>query len=238
MSIYERTMRDGIRRRTARRELFVSEQSGAICLSGATRGGLVRGKTADRRVQRTRLLLHKALISLILQKKYESITVQEILDRADVGRSTFYMHFRDKDDLLVIGFENLKSLLQSAQEGAVPAPGKSYEKIIAFSLAMFEHGHEYRAVNRALLGSHAEAVVRRQIHSALVAIVGQELKVQFQKRKRGDCLVSAELLTHFLVSTYISVLTWWLQAKNPMPPREIDAAYRHLVLPCLASIFG
>ena len=198
----------------------------------------MKGQMADRRVQRTRLLLHKALLSLILEKKYESITVQEILDRADVGRSTFYVHFRDKDALLVIGFENLKSLLQSAQEGAVPAPGKSYERIIAFSLAMFEHGHEYRAVNRALLGSNAEAVVRRQIHSALAAVVSQEMKVQLQTRKRGALAVSPELLTHFLVSTYVSVLTWWLRARNPMPPREIDAAYRHLVLPCLASIFG
>ena len=68
-------------------------------------------KTPDRRVQRTRRLLHKALMSCILEKKYESITVQEILNRADVGRSTFYVHFRDKDELLVSGFGELQSLL-------------------------------------------------------------------------------------------------------------------------------
>jgi AcrR family transcriptional regulator len=66
----------------------------------------------DRRVQRTRRLLHKAL-SLILEKKYESITVQELLDRADVGRSTFYMHFQDKDELLLSGFQYLQSFLES-----------------------------------------------------------------------------------------------------------------------------
>jgi len=54
-------------------------------------------------------------MSCILEKKFESITVQEILDRADVGRSTFYMHFRDKDELLVRGFGELQSLLKSAQ---------------------------------------------------------------------------------------------------------------------------
>ena len=63
-------------------------------------------KPPDRRVQRTRRLLHKALMTEVLDKKYESITVQEILDRADVGRSTFYTHFHDKDELLVSGFEN------------------------------------------------------------------------------------------------------------------------------------
>ncbi len=103
---------------------------------------------------------------------------------------------------------------------------------------MFEHVYEYRHVNRALLGSNAEAVVRRHIHSALVALVHQEVRLELQRRKRGNCPVSPELLTHFLVSTCISVLTWWLNSRNPVPPKDIDAAYRHLVLPCLASIFG
>jgi len=199
----------------------------------------VTEKKLDRRVQRTRRLLHDALISLILEKKYESITVQEILDRADVGRSTFYLHFQDKDELLYSGFQNLESLLKSVQASYAPVSGKSaYERIIGFSLAMFEHAKEYREVHRALLGSNAEPIVRRHIHSALAGVIRQEVRVELLKRKRENSPVSPELLTHFLVSTFISVLTWWLNAKNPVPPRDIDVAYRHLVLPCLASIFG
>jgi AcrR family transcriptional regulator len=177
------------------------------------------------------------MMSCILEKKYESITVQEILDRADVGRSTFYVHFRDKDELLVSGFGELQSLLKSAQAASAALPGKSYERVIGFSLAMFEHASEYRRVNRALFGSKAEAIVRRQIHSVLASIVGKEVEVQFRRQKRVTSSVSPELLTHFLLSTYISVMSWWLNAKNPAPPKEIDASYRHLVLPCLASIF-
>jgi len=197
----------------------------------------VAEKITDRRVQRTRRLLHKALMSLILEKKYESITVQEILDRADVGRSTFYMHFQDKDELLFSGFQYLQNFLESVQGASATVPGKSYERIIGFSLAMFEHAHEYRRVNRALLGSHAEAVVRRRIQSVLAGIVSRELRLELQSRKR-NLPVSSELLAHFLVSTYISALTWWLNSKNPCPPKDIDEAYRQLVLPCLASIFG
>ena len=195
-------------------------------------------KTTDRRVQRTRLLLHKALMSLILEKKYESITVQEILDRANVGRSTFYLHFRDKGDLLFSGFQYLESFLESVQTTSMTVSGKSYERIIGFSLAMFEHAHEYRRVNRALLGSSAEAVVRRRIQSVLAGIVGRELKLELQNRKRGNLSVSPELLSHFIVSTFISVMTWWLNSKNPVPPKDIDVAYRHLIVPCLTSIFG
>lgn len=192
----------------------------------------------DRRVQRTRRLLHQALMSLILEKKYESITVQAILDRADVGRSTFYMHFQDKDDLLFSGFQYLESFLESVQTTSTTPPGKSYERIIAFSPAMFEHAHEYRRVNRALLGSDAEAVVRRRIHSVLAGIVWRELKLELQRRKRANFSVSVELLAHFLVSTFISVMTWWLNSKSPVSPKEIDVAYRRLVMPCLASLFG
>lgn len=181
--------------------------------------------------------LHKALMSCILEKKYESITVQEILDRADVGRSTFYVHFGDKDELLFNGFQYLQSFLESAHGGSRTAPANSYERIIGFSLPMFEHALEYRRVNRALLGSSAEAVVRRRIHSVLSGIVSRELKRELQNRKHADIPVSPELLAHFLVSAYVSALTWWLNSKNPASPKEIDAAYRRLVLPCLASLF-
>jgi len=177
-------------------------------------------------------------MSRVLEKKYESITVQEILDRADVGRSTFYLHFHDKDELLASGLHNVSHLVRSAQAAFEAPRGKSYERIIGFSLAMFEHAYEYRAVQRAMLGSDAEPIVRRQIHGALAAVIGQEVKREFQKRQRIDCPVSPELLVHFLVSTFISVMTWWLNARNPVPPKNIDAAYRRLVMPCLASIFG
>jgi|SRR6267378_2064112 len=69
-------------------------------------------------------------------------------------------------------------------------------------------------------------------------IVSRELKLELQMRKRASIPVSPELLTHFLVSAYTSVLTWWLNSRNPVSPEEIDAAYRRLVVPCLASIFG
>ena len=176
-------------------------------------------------------------MTCILEKKYESITVQEVLDRADVGRSTFYMHFRDKDELLVSGFGELQALLKSAQAASVPVAGKSYERIIGFSLAMFEHASEYRRVMRGLLGSGAEAIVRRQIHSLLAGLVSKEVETEFCRGKRASAAVSPELLSHFVVSTYISVMSWWLKAKEPVAPKEINAAYRQLVLPCLASVF-
>jgi len=238
MSIYENTRSGRLAEEQRNAGCSFLNKTGPFVLKWSCEGGQVMHKAPDRRVLRTRRSLHKALMSCILEKKYESITVQEILDRADVGRSTFYMHFRDKDELLVSGFGELQGLLKSAQAAPAAVPGKSYERVIGFSLAMFEHASEYRRVNRALLGSSAEAIVRRQIHSVLADLVGKEVEIEFRRPKRVGSAVSPELLTHFLVSTYISVMSWWLRGKNPVPPKEIDAAYRQLVLPSLASIFG
>src|ERR1700752_55551 len=62
-------------------------------------------KKQDRRIERTRQTLRNALIGLVLEKHYDEITVQDIIDRANVGRSTFYAHFRDKEDLLMGDWE-------------------------------------------------------------------------------------------------------------------------------------
>lgn len=198
----------------------------------------MKDDTIDRRVRKTQTLLHQALMSLVLEKKYESITVQEILDRADVGRSTFYMHYQDKDELLAAGLEHLKGLLDAARSTSIALPGRPCERIMAFSLPMFEHAAEHRELLRAVLSSSAEPVVRREIHSVLTAVVGQQVEKELQRRKRTICPLSPELLIHSLVSTYISMLTWWLNSKNPVPPKHMDAAYRQLFLPCLGSIFG
>ena len=65
----------------------------------------------DRRIVRTRKLLHESLLALMIEKGYEAVTIQHIIDRANVGRSTFYSHFLDKQDLLQSGFDQLKQQL-------------------------------------------------------------------------------------------------------------------------------
>ena len=56
-------------------------------------------KKTDRRTNRTKRSLSEALVGLIKEKRFDDITVQNVIERADVGRSTFYSHFRDKEDL-------------------------------------------------------------------------------------------------------------------------------------------
>jgi AcrR family transcriptional regulator len=136
--------------RTGRAFLFRSGYFVHVC-AGSEVGRM--GKV-DRRVRRTRESLHKALISLTLEKSYDSITVQEVLDRADVGRSTFYTHFQSMDELLISGTHELRMTLNSALENQRKS-AKRHESVIAFSRAMFDHADGYRNVYFALLNTGA-----------------------------------------------------------------------------------
>jgi AcrR family transcriptional regulator len=97
----------------------------------------------DRRVMRTRKTLKQALISLILEKGYEVITIKDICDTANVGRATFYAHYKSKDDLKRSGIEeNLRRMLVDRHKNTSPAQGADGNQRFAFSLAMFEHARD------------------------------------------------------------------------------------------------
>lgn len=192
---------------------------------------------AKRPIQKSRKLLHQALISLVLEKNYESITVQQILDRANVGRSTFYTHFRDKDELLIMGFEHLREMLHSIQTRS-SATAEPYEKIIGFSLPMFEHLYEYRNEWKALSGSQAGVIVRQSIQDMLGNLIEREFEAGVQKRKSGTSAIPFELFVNYLSSTYMSVTSWWLNSKNPLAPESVNEIYRALVTPSIKSNFG
>jgi AcrR family transcriptional regulator len=126
----------------------------------------------DRRAARTRNALHQALISLIQRKGYEVTTIQDIVDEADVGRSTFYAHYTGKDDLLHRGFEQLRAEL--AEAGRSPSAGPEAGPL-AFSATMFDHAWSYKEVYRALVGGRGGALVMDEIRDVLSDLVREEL---------------------------------------------------------------
>src|SRR5690349_1471235 len=92
----------------------------------------------DRRSQRTQQLLSTALVELMQQKRYDAITVQDIIDHANVGRSTFYAHYLDKDDLLVSDFTRVLDALRDHMhqqepngQGKLPSLARFFEHVQA-----------------------------------------------------------------------------------------------------------
>jgi AcrR family transcriptional regulator len=185
----------------------------------------------DRRVQRTREILHQALISLMIEKGYEVITVQDIIDRANVGRSTFYAHYVGKQDLLLSGLKNLSKHLLAHQRAALAAKRDFRERGFGFSLALFEHVDSHRKLYYAIVGRQSGAVVISELQGLLADLVRNDLKTFLPKTQSSDLPRNAVI--HFVVGSLMSVITWWLDERSKLSPAEVDAIFRRLTLPAI-----
>ena len=186
----------------------------------------------DRRIQKTKNLLHEALGYLIREKPYDAIVIQEILDRANVGRSTFYMHFRDKDDLLVSGIHDM---LRSVHATESPSSGKRYERIIRFSLPIFEHIYRHRQTGVAKMGTRGRVTIHEHLHNVLAELIANDVKKEFQSRRKTAVQIPPDLLVQYVASTFILTLNWWVESRSPLSPPDINNLFRTLVLPTLAA---
>jgi len=187
----------------------------------------------DRRIQKTQDLLRGALVSLIGEKPYDSIVVKEILDRANVGRSTFYMHFRDKDDLLVSGIHDMLRPVQTPTLSS----GRRHERILWFSLPVFEYHHQHRHTGGDRIGTRGRAVLHEHLRKVLADIIADVVSKDFRAGRKFARRIPAELLSEYVASTFVLVLNWWLEKKMPLPPKEINDIFRRLTLPIVTAVW-
>jgi AcrR family transcriptional regulator len=194
-------------------------------------------RAIDRRITRTRGMLQHALMSLILKKGYDAITVEDICETANVGRSTFYAHYTCKDDLKQRSLDDhLRTLLFNRQEVALAAPGKIKDRSLGFSLAMFEHARAHIELHRALVGSRGGAVVHGGIRRILSDLVRNELTATNGKQSDGD--IPRELVVQYVVGAYMAVLTWWLDGGAKLPPQRVDAMFRRLATEGIMPLYS
>jgi AcrR family transcriptional regulator len=171
----------------------------------------------DRRIARTRATLQHALNSLILKKGYEAITITDICDAANVGRSTFYAHYTSKDDLKRSGLKPLRRLLVDRQREALATSGDIRgDRSFAFSLPMFEHARDHRDHYRALVGGRGGTVSLGTIRQILSDLVRDELAAT--AHKKSENIIPRELVVQYVVGAYMAVLTWWLDGGAKLPP--------------------
>src|SRR5262249_23581790 len=161
----------------------------------------------------------------------------QILDRANVGRSTFYSHFQDKDELLIWGTEHLRATLSAAQRNGDATAAKSPERIIHFSRPMFDHAHRYRKINPALVNSAVLPHVRQRIQNILAELIRRECAAM-KRLHRSKSKLPLELFVHYLAATLVTVMTWWIDHNSSLSPEEIDEVYRGLVISSIRSAFA
>lgn len=181
--------------------------------------------TLDRRVRRTRDHLFQALLDLILEKGYERVTVQDIIDRADVGRSTFYAHYRDKEELMLSGFEELR-----------PAFEASFSTGESPSLLVFRHAGQYRHIYKAMAGKRGGQIVIRHLRQLLVDLYRESLETRRPLGVRPE--VPLEMAVEFLVSALIGTLQWCVDLDDPSTPEELQRMFLTLADPGFEAAFG
>jgi len=175
----------------------------------------------DRRVARTRAALHRALISLILEKGSDPITVEEICQAANLDRSTFYLHYTCKDDLKQHGLDGLRR--QLAESAARAGQGDTF----GFSLAMFEHARDHIDLYRAFVDSRGGMIALGTIRQIISDLVRYELTAN--PAKSTSDTIPRELVVQYVVGAFLAVLTWWLDGGAKLPPLRIDAMFRRLL---------
>jgi AcrR family transcriptional regulator len=186
----------------------------------------------DRRIQKTQRLLHEALGSLIREKPYDEIVVKEILDRANVGRSTFYTHFKDKDELLASGIQDL---LRAVQSGELPASGKKHEHIIRFSLPVFDHIHRHRQAGAPGMGARGRTIIHEHLQRVLAGLIADDVGDAIRGRRRTAGQIPSELLVQYIASTFVLVLNWWVETDSKLSPTEVNVLFRGLTVPTLST---
>ena len=180
-------------------------------------------KKPDRRTIRTRDALQHALMHLIAERGYERLSVQDIIDRANVGRSTFYTHFHDKEDLLVSGFNNLgdSTLLDFS-------PLENRPQFITM-IPLLEHGAEqYRLFKMLTGGSGMDAIMRKLQKQLAHNLEGTIEKLIGDGQQPG---VPVRVMAHMLANSFLSLMKWWLENEMPHSPADTDAMFQEMVMP-------
>ncbi|MBO3737714.1 TetR/AcrR family transcriptional regulator [Actinoplanes flavus] len=170
----------------------------------------------DRRVRRTRPALRAALLDLMAERRYESVTVQDVIDRADVGRSTFYNHYTDKDALLRDCLAGLNAIIT-----ALPTT-QAERRLLGFAVPLLRHVHQQRSLAAALLGESGNTVLR-QIERMLTDTVRDAFTV-------GEATprVPVSARARFVVGAFLGLVDWWLSEQPELSPEQVGVMFHTL----------
>ena len=187
-------------------------------------------ETEDRRAVRTRRMIKQALMDLMHNMRYEDITVQDIIDRADVGRSTFYAHFADKDE---VAKQFLEEMMESITHGVKPG---AKEKSAAFPIAeMFRH---IRSQQLSAHGVWQSTRGRDYLFSVGQAYWNRRVERELKMRlgKGGGSKVPLPVAAQMVTGAATALLNWWIKNKMPYSPEEMQDMFDRVVMPGIREI--
>lgn len=181
----------------------------------------------DRRSQRTQRILHEALMDLMQEKRYDDITVQDIIDRANVGRSTFYAHYEDKEDLMTSGLMHLMQILSEM----VAKPSETGEARLLPTQELFEHVQENQSLFRGMVRGRSLEIFFDKGQEYWSQKLTVDLQMRLPPGKQPA--VPIPVLAQFVAGTFVTMLRWWLDSKMPYSPKQMDEMLKKLVMPAI-----
>ncbi len=180
-----------------------------------------REKGMDKRIRKTKKLLSQSLLSLILEKGYEKVTVQDILDRAQVGRATFYSHYENKEQLFKAWNENLEvSFFGDGQLLGTGGGGINF-------LGLFQHAGENQQLAKALIGSKAGDVILEHLKNNISEEIMRRYKGGFFSHRKEKLMLSYNAQS--AASAVTSLLRLWLDDHQVFTPEEMSRKAGKLV---------
>lgn len=189
----------------------------------------------DRRSQRTRQLLQKALIELIGERGYDAVTIQEIVDRANVGRTTFYQHYDSKDDLFMDCHETIVGELHLGLFHPLSREELISSQLPAEMSSAYRHLEEGRALLYSIFQGKDSVLILRQIRDRSAREIEINLRSAFTE---AESTVPLDMLANYLAGAQIALMQWWLEKRRPYEPNMLALMFRRMQRAAIREAFG
>lgn len=188
-----------------------------------SRGRVRKSREIDPRIARSTHALGRALVELLQERDFADITVQSILDRAGVGRATFYAHYRNKEDVLHSAYERV--FVRMEQEVERPLRGAPLQARL-FPVAEFAaHVADARPVLDAMRASGR----MHELWSLGLDYASRIIEKQLRARAKAErSRTQHALAARMLAGAMIESIQWWLDHPSESSPQQLDAAFHQL----------
>ena len=186
----------------------------------------------DRRQQKSRAAIFAAFSKLLAEKSYGKITVQEIIDTANIGRTTFYDHFETKDDLLKALCEELfghiiSSAADCTHTHGLYSEGNAPESVFCHLL---QHLQENENNILGLLSSESSEIFLRYFKDSLNVLIRDQF---VEQNRRANLGIPEDFLINHISGSFVEMVLWWIKGRMKHTPEELDHYFRAVIEPAL-----
>ena len=186
----------------------------------------------DRRQKKTRAAIFSAFTALLEEKSYSKITVQEIIDAANVGRTTFYAHFETKDDLLKELCEELfghiiSSAMDCTHTHGLYSDGNAPESVFCHLL---QHLQENDKNIIGLLSCESSEIFLRFFKDSLNGLIRSQFVNQDRKANTD---IPQDFLINHISGSFVEMVLWWIKGRMKQTPADLDRYFRSVIEPIM-----